>query len=150
MLARCCGSTRWVDRMMARRPFRSLDALLNAARAEWFALPEAQWREAFRHHPRIGDREALKRRFGGSADLSRREQAGVDAAPDDVIDALAEGNREYLDRFGYVFIVCATGLSAEEMLRRLRQRLANEPAAEILVAAEEHAKITELRLRACE
>lgn len=147
MLERCCGSGPWVRRMLARRPFGSLDALLAAAGEEWFALSEAEWREAFAQHPKLGDREALRARFEGTRDLSQREQAGVDDAPDDVLEALAEGNREYFERFGYIFIVCATGLTAGEMLARLRARLANDPAAEILVAAREHARITELRLR---
>jgi len=147
ILGRCCGSARWVARMLNRRPFGSLEALLGAAREEWFALPEAEWREAFGHHPRIGDREALRRRFGASGELSKKEQAGVDAAPDAVIDALAAANHEYVARFGYIFIVCATGLAAEDMLDRLRRRLQNDPADELRIAAEEHAKITELRLR---
>lgn len=133
--------------MLARRPFGGLDALLAAARDEWFALPEAEWRGAFAHHPQIGDREALRARFDRTRDLSRREQAGVDEAPDDVLEALTAGNREYLQKFGYIFIVCATGLPAREMLARLRARLANDPGAELRVAAEEQARITELRLR---
>lgn len=137
----------WVERMLARRPFGSLDALLRAAREEWFALSEPEWREAFSHHPMIGDREALRARFARTRDLSLREQAGVDHAPDDMLDALAEANRAYLEKFGYIFIVCASGLSAGEMLARLQTRLGNTPETEIRLAAEEHAKITELRLR---
>jgi OHCU decarboxylase len=95
----------------------------------------------------IGDRDALRDRFAATRHLSEEEQAGVDAASDEILNALAEGNREYVDKFGYIFIVCAAGLSADEMLARLRARLRNDPEAEIHVAAEEHAKITELRLR---
>jgi 2-oxo-4-hydroxy-4-carboxy-5-ureidoimidazoline decarboxylase len=144
----CCGSSRWVERMLARRPFRSTDAMLAAAREEWFALAPSEWREAFSHHPRIGDRESLRRKFTATRHLSAREQAGVDAAPEDVLAALEAGNREYEARFGYVFIVCATGRSAGEMLAMLGARLANEPDEEIRIAAEEHAKITQLRLLA--
>ena len=133
--------------MMARRPFRSRDALLAAAREEWFALSEGDWREAFAHHPAIGGRDALRARFAATRHLSGKEQAGADAASDEILNALAEGNREYFDKFGYIFIVCATGLTAGEMLERLRARLRNDPEAEIRVAAEEHALITELRLR---
>jgi 2-oxo-4-hydroxy-4-carboxy-5-ureidoimidazoline decarboxylase len=148
LLQPCCGSTRWIERMMARRPFGGREALLGAARDEWFALGPEDWREAFRHHPMIGDREALRRRFATTRHLAAREQAGVASAPDDVLDALAEGNQEYLNKFGFIFIVCATGRSAEEMLGMLRARLKNSPEIEIRIAAAEQAKITELRLLA--
>lgn len=146
LLARACGSSRWVERMLARRPFGSREALLSAARAEWDALNEHDWREAFTHHPKIGDREALRQRFPATHALSAREQAGVDGAPDEVLDALAEGNRRYEERFGYIFIVCASGLSAAEMLSRLNARLGNDPRHEIRMAAGEQAKIMALRL----
>jgi 2-oxo-4-hydroxy-4-carboxy-5-ureidoimidazoline decarboxylase len=146
LLRTCCGSARWVERMTARRPFGGREALLAAARDEWFALTPADWREAFDHHPRIGDRDALRRRFAATRRLSENEQAGVDGAPEEVLTALAEGNRAYEDRFGYIFIVCATGRSAGEMLALLRARIANDPDTEIRIAAEEQARITELRL----
>jgi 2-oxo-4-hydroxy-4-carboxy-5-ureidoimidazoline decarboxylase len=146
LLQSCCGATAWVDRMMARRPFGSRDALAAAARDEWFGLGHSDWLEAFSQHPKIGDRHSLRQRFARTAHLSEREQAGIDGASEDVLEALAEGNREYERRFGYLFIVCASGKPAGEMLGLLRQRLHNSPAAEIRVAAEEQAKITELRL----
>jgi 2-oxo-4-hydroxy-4-carboxy-5-ureidoimidazoline decarboxylase len=120
--------------------------LLFAARNEWFGLTERDWLEAFSHHPKIGDRASLAARFPATHDLSAKEQSGVGSAQDDVITALAEGNEAYLERFGFIFIVCATGKSAEEMLALLRQRLGNERAAELRIAAEEQAKITALRL----
>jgi 2-oxo-4-hydroxy-4-carboxy-5-ureidoimidazoline decarboxylase len=147
MLTACCGTARWVERMLERRPFLSQERLLGIAREEWFALDEADWREGFLHHPRIGDREALRRRFPATAHLSEREQAGVSGAADDVLDALAEGNAAYEHKFGYRFIVCATGRSAGEMLELLRARLPNDPVTEIRIAAEELAKITALRLQ---
>jgi 2-oxo-4-hydroxy-4-carboxy-5-ureidoimidazoline decarboxylase len=146
VLTRACGSTRWVDRMMALRPFGSDDALKHAARAEWFTLDEQDWLEAFSHHPKIGDRAALEARFPSTHDLSSQEQSGVAAARADVIDALAKANEEYLDRFGFIFIVCATGKTAEQMLDVLRDRLSNDRATELRIAAEEQAKITVLRL----
>ena len=146
LLQSCCGATAWVDRMMARRPFGSRDALVFAARDEWFGLGRADWLEAFSHHPKIGDRDSLRQRFARTAHLSEREQSGVDGATEDVLEALAEGNREYERRFGHIFIVCASGKSAGEMLTLLRQRLPHPPDAEIRVAAGEQAKITELRL----
>ena len=148
LLTTCCGSTAWVDRMLRRRPFGSRDGLLAAAREEWLALGPEDWREAFGHHPKIGDREALRARFAVTRHLSEREQAGVDGAPDAVLDALAEENRRYEQRFGYIFIVCATGLGAGEMLERLRTRLGNSAEQEIRIAAGEQAKITGLRLKA--
>lgn len=132
--------------MIARRPFGSRDALLAAAREEWFALSPDDWREAFSHHPKIGDREALRARFPATRHLSEREQAGVSGASDDVLEALAEGNLAYEQKFGHIFIVCATGRSAEEMLAALRARLVNDVDTEIRLAAGEQAKITALRL----
>ena len=146
LLARACGSTRWTERMLARRPFGSREALLSAARVEWDGLSADDWREAFSHHPKIGDREKLRQRFPATHALSSHEQAGVDTASDAVLDALAEGNRRYEDTFGHIFIVCASGLTADEMLATLTNRLGNDPAREILIAAAEQAKITALRL----
>ncbi len=146
LLARACGSSRWADRMLGRRPFGSRDALLSAARVEWDSLGEDDWREAFGHHPKIGDRETLRERFPSTHALSTREQAGIDGAAEDVLDALAEGNRRYQATFGYIFIVCATGKSAVEMLALVRERLDNDPETEIHIAVEEQAKITAIRL----
>jgi 2-oxo-4-hydroxy-4-carboxy-5-ureidoimidazoline decarboxylase len=146
MLSQCCGAHRWVERMLARRPFKTLDAARAAAREEWFALSPADWREAFSHHPKIGDRKILRERFAATRHLSEKEQAGVDAAPDEVLDALANANAAYEARFGYIFIVCATGRRADEMLALLEARLDNDPDKEIRVAAEEQARITDLRL----
>jgi 2-oxo-4-hydroxy-4-carboxy-5-ureidoimidazoline decarboxylase len=146
LLRACCGSTAWVERMVARRPFGDRPSLLAAARAEWLALGEEDWREAFAQHPKIGDRAALERRFAATRYLSEEEQKGVDGAGEDVLTALADGNRFYEQTFGYIFIVCASGRSAREMLALLRARLENEPATEIRVAASEQADITALRL----
>jgi len=147
LLARACGSSRWVDRMMERRPFGNDARLLRTARIEWFGLTEADWLEAFSHHPHIGDRASLAARFPATHDLSAQEQAGIGHAQDAVLSALAEANATYLDRFGFIFIVCATGKTAEEMLALLRARLPNSRATELRIAAEEQAKITALRLQ---
>ena len=146
ILLRACGSTRWVDRMMARRPFANDARLLFAARNEWFGLTEADWLEAFSQHPQIGDRAALEARFPATHDVSAKEQACVNGAHQDVLSALAEGNAAYLDRFGFIFIVCAAGKSAAEMLALLRERLTHDRATELRTAAEEQARITALRL----
>ena len=148
LLHAACGSTRWVDAMLARRPFGSDDRLLDDAREIWLGLNEDDWREAFAHHPRIGDREALARRFPSTHALSEREQAGVAGASRDVLGTLATRNHDYFQRFGYIFIVCATGLSAVEMLAMLETRLRNRPDVEIRIAAAEQARITALRLSA--
>ena len=142
----CCGSRRWIDQMMARVPFASRQAACEAAREEWFALEPADWREAFDHHPRIGS--GVAQDSGPASSLSAREQSGVASATADVREALAAGNREYEERFGHIYIVCAAGKSADEMLQILQSRLANDPAKEIRIAAEEHAKICDLRLAA--
>jgi len=147
-LAACCGSSRWAGRMVARRPFGSRDALLNAAADEWWALAPDDWLEAFSHHPRIGDRASLAARFPATHHLSAREQAAVGDATDDVLTALADANQAYVDRFGFIFIVCATGKTANEMLELLRERLPNDRDTELGIAAEEQARITELRLDA--
>jgi 2-oxo-4-hydroxy-4-carboxy-5-ureidoimidazoline decarboxylase len=146
LLRLCCGAPAWIERMLGRRPFGRREEAVSAARDIWFELPADQWREAFAHHPRIGDVDALRRKFATSAPLSEREQAGVTAAPPAVLQALLDGNRAYEARFGHIFIVCATGKTAEEMLAMLNARLKNDPESEIRIAAEEHARICELRL----
>jgi 2-oxo-4-hydroxy-4-carboxy-5-ureidoimidazoline decarboxylase len=150
LLARCCGSTRWVERMLARRPFGTDSWLLAAAREEWWALSPADWLEAFAQHPRLGDRDAVRTRFAATGHLSQQEQAGVTGASDAVLDALAEGNRAYEAKFGYIFILRAAGRGADEMLAALRQRLGNDPDVEIRIAAAEQAEITERRIAALE
>ena len=146
LLRTCCGAAHWVDRMLARRPFITAAAALAAAREEWFALSPDDWREAFGQHPRIGDRESLRQKLEASRELSEREQSGAIGASDEVLTALLQANRDYEAKFGYIFIVCATGRTAEEMLAILRARLLNEPAVEIHIAAAEHARICDLRL----
>ena len=132
--------------MLARRPFGSLEAARQAAREEWFALPVSEWRTAFAHHPRIGDGGMRRAGAGGAAGVSAREQAGVANASADLLSALREANREYEARFGYIFIVCASGKTAAQMLETIHRRLANPPDREIAAAAAEHADICDRRL----
>jgi 2-oxo-4-hydroxy-4-carboxy-5-ureidoimidazoline decarboxylase len=143
---RCCGSTRWSEQMTLLRPFDSEVSLFDAAERAWWALAPADWLEAFAAHPRIGDRDALRAKFAATAAWSASEQAGVEGAPEDVLDALAGANERYHERFGYIFIVCATGKTAEEMLVLIRERLSNDPEVELQTAAAEQAKITRIRL----
>ncbi len=147
LLATCCGSSAWVERMVRRRPFGSAEGLVSGARAAWADLTHTDWLEAFSHHPKIGDRASLARRFAGTGHLSAQEQSGVDDASAEVLDDLATANRTYEEKFGYIFIVCATGRSAAEILALLRARLPNDAPTEIRIAAAEQAKITALRLQ---
>jgi 2-oxo-4-hydroxy-4-carboxy-5-ureidoimidazoline decarboxylase len=146
LLAECCGASRWVSRMLARRPFKSRAAVLSTADEIWRSLDSVDWREAFSHHPRIGERKgAIPQTARGSA-WAAREQSGVEGADDDLRADLAAANREYERRFGYIYIVFATGKSAEGMLALARERLRNDPDIELRVAVEEQRKITRLRL----
>jgi 2-oxo-4-hydroxy-4-carboxy-5-ureidoimidazoline decarboxylase len=145
---RCCGAQRWADTMVAARPFPSLDELHEVATATWLALPEDDWLEAFAHHPTIGDRAALEQPAATASGWEAREQGGVAGAATTTLDRLAELNRRYRERFGYVYLVCATGKSADEMLALLEQRIDNDPAVELPIAAAEQDKITHLRLEA--
>jgi 2-oxo-4-hydroxy-4-carboxy-5-ureidoimidazoline decarboxylase len=146
-LARCCGSRRWVEAMLARRPFASLSALLSACDEASAALAREDVLEAFSHHPEIGaDLDELRKKFRTTAAWSASEQAGVSSADEATLLALRDGNRAYRERFGYLFIVCASGKSAAEMLSLLRSRLAHDPETELRVAAAEQAKIARLRL----
>jgi 2-oxo-4-hydroxy-4-carboxy-5-ureidoimidazoline decarboxylase len=142
----CCGATRWAEGMSARRPFASAQHLLDAARQVWQTLGRADWLEAFAAHPKIGDLDSLRTKFATTAAWAAREQAGVEGAGETTLLALAEGNRQYEARFGHIFIVCASGKSAEEMLTLLQARLRNDPEEELRIAAGEQQKITRLRL----
>lgn len=146
-LRRACGAESWVLRMSRRRPFASMPELLRAAAEEWSASSTQDYLEAFSHHPQIGeDLAELERRFGSTASLSKREQAGVEGASGSTLLALRDANRAYRERYGFIFIICATGKTADEMLAALRARLDNDRDAEIAIAAAEQAKITRLRL----
>lgn len=146
-LTRCCGARRWVSGMLARRPFGGDDALLRAADEVWASMEEADVLEAFAHHPRIGaSMDELKKRFATTSGWASGEQAGAQGASEEVLRALRDGNVAYEARFGFLFIVCATGKSAEEMLGLLRARIDNERDDELRIAAAEQAKITKIRL----
>ena len=119
-LTKCCGSSAWVDKMLPFFPAEDLVELLEDAEEQWFKCSEEDWKEAFAHHPKIGDVESLKKKFASTAQWASGEQSGVNNASTETIEALAEGNKEYEEKFGYIFIVCATGKSAEEMLAILQ------------------------------
>jgi OHCU decarboxylase len=145
-LLKCCGSTRWAQQMVAARPFRDLPALLKTAERLWWALDPPDWLEAFRSHPKIGEKKAERHVSADAHRWSDEEQAGTRGAPPEILAALAEANRAYEEKFGYIFIVCAAGKTSEEMLALLRQRLSNGADAELRIAAAEQSRITQLRL----
>ncbi|HVS61959.1 MAG TPA: 2-oxo-4-hydroxy-4-carboxy-5-ureidoimidazoline decarboxylase [Thermoanaerobaculia bacterium] len=173
LLARCCAARRWIDAMASSAPWAGAQDLLAASESAFGHLERGDWLEAFAGHPRIGDLEALRSHFApakragrpaaqpsteadsggedgsaerGAIELAGREQAATASAPEAVLRALAEGNARYDARFGHLFVVFASGKSAEQMLELLEQRLGNEPEQELRIAAEEQRKITRRRL----
>jgi 2-oxo-4-hydroxy-4-carboxy-5-ureidoimidazoline decarboxylase len=145
LLMDCCGCAGWAARVAAQRPFANADLLYAAADTVWQNLERADWLEAFSHHPQIGETAAV------GSDSARQwaagEQSGARAANEDVKTRLARGNRAYYEKFGYIYIVCATGKSADEMLAILTARLQNDPASELPIAAGQQRQITRLRLQ---
>lgn len=144
-LMRCCGSSRWAEEMAHARPFTDVAQVLSEADRIWARTGPADWREAMTHHPRIGE-SALRAKFASTAAWSEGEQQGVAGADEAVIAGLAQGNHDYEAKFGFIFLVCATGKTASEMLQLLRQRMSNAPDEELRVAAAEQQKITRIRL----
>ena len=142
---KCCGSQRWAEQMVLTRPFKDKETLFKLASEIWFGLREQDWLEAFSHHPRIGDRK-LENAGAGTKDWAKNEQAGMNQADDQLREQLAEGNRRYEAKFGRVYLVCATGKSAAELLAILQSRIGNDPVKELRIAAEEQDKITRIRL----
>src|SRR3954469_6793513 len=140
---RCCGSSRWAHGMVAARPFAALEAIETRADTIWWALEPDDWREAFAAHPKIG---GANPGAAGERDWAAQEQAGVAVAAHDTLRRLAVANRDYEARFGYIFIVCATGKTAAEMLVLLEARLRHDAGEELRIAAEEQRRITRLRL----
>jgi 2-oxo-4-hydroxy-4-carboxy-5-ureidoimidazoline decarboxylase len=146
-LTKCCGSHTWVNGMSKHFPFNSESELLKAADEVWQRCEESDWLQAFRHHPKIGDVESLKERFASTAQWAAGEQAGVNQTSDETLLRLSQGNKAYEDKFGFIFIVFATGKSAEEMLQLLEARIGNTREQELRNAANEQNKITKLRLQ---
>jgi OHCU decarboxylase len=142
----CCGSSAWARKMAAERPFSMLESLFETAETVWFSLKPVDWLEAFAAHPKIGSKKASPTQQKAAAAWSQGEQSGVETAADAVRDELAEVNRLYQDKFGFIFIVCASGKTADEMLAICRARLGNSAETELRIAAEEQRKITEIRL----
>jgi 2-oxo-4-hydroxy-4-carboxy-5-ureidoimidazoline decarboxylase len=145
LLFQCCGSAAWVDKMMTMPPAEDLIDLFEDAEEKWYECTEEDWKEAFTHHPKIGDIDAVRKRFSHDQ-FANGEQSSVNSASETTLEMLAQGNREYEKKFGYIFIVCATGKSADEMLAILSSRMNNSPEEEIKNAMDQQGKITRLRL----
>jgi len=145
-LVNCCGATRWVRGMLDALPFAGLPQFFQKAEQLFAELTREDWLEAFRHHPRIGEKKAAEAQSAQAQSWSKQEQSGVKVSTVETQAALIEANRAYEARFGYIFLVCATGKSSDEMLALLRKRLQNDAEKEFHIAAGEQQKITRLRL----
>jgi OHCU decarboxylase len=143
---KCCGCRNWARALTNSRPFADPEALFRAADGLWWALSEEDWLEAFRAHPKIGEQKAATIQSEQARNWSAQEQSGIHDGAKETKAALAVGNQEYEERFGFIFIICATGRTSEEMLTILRERLQHDPGTELRVAAEEQRMITRLRL----
>jgi len=143
----CCGSQAWASQLVAMRPFADEQSLFAAADHCWQHLPEADWLEAFRSHPRIGENHAQTQTTATSAAWSRSEQSQMEQADAAILLRMQQGHREYEERFGRIFIVCASQKQPAEMLQILERRLSNDPAEELLESAAQQQQIMQLRLR---
>ncbi len=143
----CCTAENWARLTVSHRPYQDLQALLHSATANWQEMQKADWLQAFDGHPKIGDPTSLKKKYQSTHQIASEEQSGVHSAPDQVIADLALANQTYLERFGFIFIICATGKTAEEMLTSVRERMDNTIDQELCIAATEQHKITLIRLQ---
>ena len=147
LMLKCCGSSAWARAMVASRPFADTNDLLEASDRVWWSLAPEDWLEAFKSHPKIGERKSERETSADAQAWAASEQSSMKRASNETASALAQGNREYERKFGYIFIICATGKSADEMLSLLRERLNNGANLELRIAAEEQRRITRLRLQ---
>lgn len=145
-LERCCGASRWLVGMMALKPFESFESVQQQAEKVWQSLDETDWLEAFRHHPKIGDVNALRKKFASTAKWAAGEQGGASQSSDEILEELRQVNNEYEKKYDFIFIVCATGKSGAQMLEILKVRMKNDRPTELKNAAAEQLKITKLRL----
>lgn len=146
-LLQCCGAKRWAENVANARPYENVETLIANANEIWWSLDRNDWLEAFRSHPKIGEKKAAAPVSDKSRQWSGQEQAGVATASRETVDALAALNWAYEQKFGFIFIVCATGKTSEEMLEILKKRLENDAETELPIAAAEQSMITELRLK---
>lgn len=146
-LLQCCGSKRWAAEIVTGRPYETLETLVARAHDVWWSLDRTDWLEAFRSHPKIGEKKAADKVSAQSQQWSGQEQSGVANAPQNTVESLAALNEAYEQKFGFIFIICAIGKTSDEMLSALRERLQHNHEAELPIAAAEQGKITELRLK---
>ena len=142
----CCGSTIWAQNLIDFRPYKDKEELLRLSDMIWTSCEGEEVLEAFSHHPKIGDIKSLEKKFASTKEWAAGEQAGVSVAPPEILQEFVEANTAYETKFGYIFIVCATGKTAEEMLSLCKRRLQNDPETEFRVAKAEQNKITHIRL----
>ncbi|RYG69393.1 2-oxo-4-hydroxy-4-carboxy-5-ureidoimidazoline decarboxylase [bacterium] len=145
-LLRCCGASKWALKMMSARPFVNSEALYARSERVFASFQEIDWLEAFSHHPKIGDIDALRLKFATTREWAGNEQIGTSTADEATLEALATGNEAYEKKFGFIFIICATGKSAAEMLDALNDRLGNDRETELRNAGEHQQRITHLRI----
>lgn len=143
----CCAAKKWYKELAAEFPFETIHDLKEASDRIWNTCSELDYLEAFEGHPKIGDVNSLAKKFQATKDWAGNEQKLVQQASMEVIEALAEGNAAYEARFGFIFIVFATGKTAQQMLDLLLERLPNDRATELKIAAGEQHKITTLRIQ---
>lgn len=143
---KCCASRNWAREMSRHLPFRNATDLHDTAKSVWWSLSDEDWLEAFRSHPKIGEQKAADQAPAASLSWSSKEQAGVSNASAALKALLAELNRRYEEKFGFIYIVCATGKNSEELLAILQERLGHDSKTELQIAAREQSQITELRL----
>lgn len=146
LLESCCCATNWVKQMLAARPFKDQQSLLLQAQQIWEKMTEADILEAFSGHPQIGDLSTLQAKYANTADKAGHEQSGMAEAEEEVLKQMLVLNKRYLEKFGFIFIVFASGKSAAEMLALITIRINNDRATELTIAANEQAKITAKRL----
>lgn len=146
LFSQCCSASRWAATMVKQRPYQSLADLQQTAEIAWQGMQRPDFIAAFEGHPKIGDPASLKEKYRSTLATASHEQSGVNVAPEHVLDDLAQLNRRYEKRFGYIFIVCATGKSAAEMLEIIKARINNTAHSELEIAAAEQAKITAIRI----
>ena len=142
----CNTSERWCEKMEKSRPYKSAKSLRKKADKHWEKSKEKDLLQAFEGHPEIGDVSTLREKYRNTEKLAGHEQSGVNTATENTLQSLAQGNKDYKEKFGFIFIVCASGKSADEMLVLLLERLPNTREQELVNAAEEQRKITHLRL----
>ena len=142
-----CTAPRWCTKMVNSMPFASMSSIVEQAKAHWLDMREEDFLDAFEGHPMIGDINTLREKFAATKALASNEQAGTANADETTLNALHKANQQYLDKHGFIFIICASGLSAETMLAALQQRLQNDRSEELAIAANEQLKISLLRIQ---